>query len=78
MKPLNAKQQELLDAMRDKGVTCLYVNHVSSRFPNPFYFRTDTGIRCTSTAKSLLDRKLVKQINCNAYGDYSLAFKEVA
>ena len=78
MKSLNAKQQELLDAMREKGVKCHYMPYAGSFNPTAYYFRTDTMRRCTATAQSLLDRGLVKKADVKPYGDHNLIFKEAA
>lgn len=73
---LSKTQSELLEAMKG-GVVCHYMPYRGWFRPQDYYFRSDTGRRCTAAARSLCDKGLVKVVNKTAYGAHALVVELV-
>lgn len=61
-KELSKTQAELLSAMQN-GAKCEYMPYMGSFNQNAYYYRNDTMKRCTTAARSLLEKGLVKMVD---------------
>jgi hypothetical protein len=71
---LSKTQAELLEAMKN-GVACWFMPYMGSFRPTAYYYRDDTGRRCTAPARALLEKGLV-EIHAKDWRGHKLIFKK--